>query len=60
MIRIMVKIIKKKIISLTMICKILLKFDKKKKKIQNNQRARKMLNNQNTIRHAKSYNNIGA
>ena len=31
MIRIMVKIIKKKIISLTMICKILLKFDKKKK-----------------------------
>ena len=59
MIRIMVKIIKKKIISLTMICKILLKFDKKKK-IQNNQRARKMLNNQNTIRHAKSYNNIGA
>ena len=43
-----------------MICKILLKFDKKKKKIQNNQRARKMLNNQNTIGHAKSYNNIGA
>ena len=34
MIRIMVKIIKKKIISLTMICKILLKFDKKKKNLE--------------------------